>query len=134
LKIIAKKKAINRRGCMKGRGRGFLYRSLFFVGWLLSPLTFWNDVFVNIPLAYLCASLCYRLAHFDFLQLALIFYWLSNLIGILLMYVYGRLIGKEEGLTLRTLFKTILTVIIYSIVLFMLSELGVLKPAHLPGI
>jgi len=29
---------------------------LIVVGWILSPLTFWNDAVVNIPITYLCAS------------------------------------------------------------------------------
>lgn len=117
---------------MAGNFKGFFYRSLFFLGWLLSPLTFWNDAFINIPLAYLCASLFYRLAHFDFLFMTLVFYWLSNILGIALMYISGKAIAREEGYWKNALLKTILTILIYSIVLVLLNNFGILKPIRLP--
>ena len=113
--------------------KGFIYRSVFFLGWLLSPLTFWNDAFVNIPLAYICASLIFRLAHFDFLLLVLAFYWASNILGLALMYLSGRAIVKGEGYSAKMLLQTILTVVIYSAALMLLSNLGILRPFRLPG-
>lgn len=32
---------------------------IFFIGWILSPLTWWNAQFVNIPLSYLLANLLF---------------------------------------------------------------------------
>ena len=107
-------------------------RTVFFIGWLLSPLTLWNDALINIPLAYLCASLVFRLAHLDFAILMLVFYWLSNLLGLAMMYVSGREVGKEEGYTLKAFLKTLLTIILYSIVLIVLNNVGILKPFPLP--
>ena len=112
--------------------KGFFYRSLFFLGWLLSPLTFWNDAFINIPLAYLCASLVFGLAHFPFLPMVLVFYWLSNILGLALMYVSGRAIAREEGYWKNAVLKTILTILVYSIVLVVIHNLGVLKPVPIP--
>jgi len=120
--------------------KGFFYRSLFFFGWLLSPLTFWNDCFINIPLAYLCASLVFGLAHFDvqsragigFLHLVLAFYWASNLLGFVLMLLAGKSVAKGEGLTRQAVLKTVLTLLIYSIVLVLLINFGVLKPVRIP--
>ena len=108
--------------------RNFFYRLVFFMGWVLSPFTFWNDAFVNIPISYLCASLVIRLAPVKFLLLVLIFYWLSNGLGLVMMYISGKHIveagkGRREGIS-----KLILTVIIYSTVLILLDKLVVLKP------
>jgi hypothetical protein len=120
--------------------KGFFYRSLFFAGWLLSPLTFWNDAFINIPLAYLCASLVFGLAHFnartsgraDFIVLVLVFYWLSNILGLVIMFLSGRQMAREEAFTKEALLKTVLTVLVYSIVLVLLNNSGILKPVQLP--
>lgn len=120
--------------------KGFFYRSVFFFGWLLSPLTFWNDVFINIPLAYLCASLVFGLAHFDardqagahFLRFVLAFYWASNLLGFVLMFLAGKSMAMGKGFTRQAALKTVLTILIYSIVLVLLINFGVLKPARLP--
>ncbi len=108
--------------------KGVVYRAIFLLGWLLSPLTSWNVAFINIPFAYLCASLVFRLAHFDFLPMVLVFYWLSNILGIVLMYFSGRAIAREVGYWKDVLSKTILTILVYSIILVLLSNFGILKP------
>ena len=120
--------------------KGFFYRSIFFLGWILSPLTFWNDSFVNIPLAYLCASLVFGLAHFDartsvkvdFLFLVLVFYWLTNILGLVIMFLSGRQMARGEAFTKQALLKTVLTILIYSIILVILGNIGVLKPVSFP--
>lgn len=117
---------------MAVRAKGFIYRSIFFLGWLLSPLTFWNDAFVNIPFAYLCASLAFRLAHFDFPFMVIAFYWFSNILGIALMYFSGKAIAREVGYWKDVLLKTILTILVYSIVLVLLNNFGILKPIQFP--
>jgi hypothetical protein len=113
---------------MESRLKAFFYRSIFFLGWLLSPLTFWNDALINIPFAYLCANLVFSLAGFDFLPMVLVFYWLSNILGIVLMYLSGRAIAREVGYWKEVLLKTILTILVYSIILVLLNNFGILKP------
>lgn len=105
-----------------------ILRSAFFIGWLLSPLTFWNDAFINIPLSYLLANLCVRLVPINFLLLVLIFYWLTNVAGLAIMYATGADILKEKGQRLKEIAKIVLTMIIYSVILAALGRLGVLKP------
>jgi hypothetical protein len=51
-----------------------LGRMVFFVGWLLSPFTFWNDAFVNIPLSYLSAIVIVKFLRVDFLMAVLVSY------------------------------------------------------------
>ena len=103
----------------------FLNRVFFFIGWLLSPFTTWNDAFINIPLAYIAASLFFKIFPISFALLVIIFYWLTNGIGILLMYVTGRNTLNEKRLSFKSILVTLL---IYSIVLFLLDKFIVLKP------
>jgi hypothetical protein len=106
----------------------FVKNAVFFIGWMLSPLTVWNDVFVNIPIAYLCASLAIKFIRADFLFLVLIFYWLSNGFGILMMYTSGRSMMRDKIGRLRSLVTLLITVVIYSIIIVVLNRTGILKP------
>jgi hypothetical protein len=58
---------------------------LFVLGYLLSPLSWWNDLFFNLPFAYGFGYLASRLSPNYFLPAAIAGYWLSNVAGILLM-------------------------------------------------
>ncbi|MFA6142381.1 MAG: hypothetical protein WC738_03700 [Candidatus Omnitrophota bacterium] len=105
----------------------FLNRIIFFLGWLLSPFTFWNDAFVNIPISYIAANLVFRAVHIKFMTLVLIFYWLSNGLGILLMYLTGRkLMGR--GRRGKELINVVVAIIAYSLLLLLLNKFGILKP------
>ena len=108
--------------------RTFLIRSIFFLGWILSPFTFWNDAIVNIPIAYICASLFMRLIPGNFLLLVLIFYWLSNGLGLLMMYFSAKNIAHKGRGVRRELLGLLLTILVYSIILIVLDKFGVLKP------
>jgi hypothetical protein len=58
---------------------------LLVVGFLLSPLSWWNDLIFNLPVAYLFGYLCH-LIHSDwFIPATIAGYWLSNVLGVLLM-------------------------------------------------
>jgi len=106
----------------------FIKNGVFFIGWMLSPLTFWNDAFVNIPISYLCASLAIRFIKADFLFLVLIFYWLSNGLGILMMYLSGKSIMRDKSNRLQALPKLLITIAIYSAIIIILNRTGILKP------
>lgn len=108
--------------------KNFISRLVFFVGWLLSPLTFWNDTFVNIPLSYICANLFARSGRSDFLLTMLAFYWMSNILGIFMMYLSGKSIFKGGKSVIREAVIFIATIVIYSLILIALNSLGILKP------
>lgn len=60
--------------------------SLVTVGFILSPLTWWNDLVVNVPLAYL-VSIPFSLIGEEFFLPGFIFgYWLTNLLGFVLLH------------------------------------------------
>lgn len=59
---------------------------LFFVlGYLLSPLCWWNDLIFNLPIAYCFGYVCSQIFPNWLLPASIVGYWLSNIIGILLM-------------------------------------------------
>jgi hypothetical protein len=108
--------------------RPFIRNTVFFIGWILSPLTFWNDAFVNIPIAYLLANLFIRFFPVDFLFAVVIFYWLSNFAGIVMMYFSGKDIFRDKKRILVELLKLFATMLAYSILLVLLNKAGVLRP------
>ncbi|OGV68386.1 MAG: hypothetical protein A3K19_05325 [Lentisphaerae bacterium RIFOXYB12_FULL_65_16] len=79
--------------------RRFVHGLVGFVGYILSPLSWWNDAFVNVPLAYLFS---WPFAHFDdrlFLPAFICGYWATNVLGMILLHhglqgAFGK--GKSE--------------------------------------
>src|SRR5437762_7345774 len=58
---------------------------LGFIGFMLSPLSWWNDLFVNVPLAIgfgWLVAFVYRPA---FEPAVILGYWLTNVLGFVLM-------------------------------------------------
>lgn len=58
---------------------------LFGLGYLLSPLCWWNDLIFNLPIAYGFGYVCHWFVANWFIPGAIVGYWLSNIVGILLM-------------------------------------------------
>jgi hypothetical protein len=59
--------------------------SLVIVGYLLSPLCWWNDLFFNLPIAYFFGHICSFFVPEMFFPASIVGYWISNIAGILLM-------------------------------------------------
>jgi hypothetical protein len=105
------------------------------LGFMLSPLSWWNDAFVNLPLAlafaWLVSSVCaksWKVAVFD---VALIVgYWLTNLLGFVLMHRGARQMLAQAGTSpVRNEFKKDLLVSLgYTALIVLLIKFGVLKP------
>lgn len=108
--------------------RPFIRNTVFFIGWLLSPLTFWNDAFVNLPLSYLLANILIRLMNVDFLWLVLVSYWITNGLGIYLMYAAGKGIVRSGEGAIREISGLIITTTVYSLIIVILGRLGIIRP------
>src|SRR3989338_5409068 len=102
-------------------------RVIFFIGWILSPMTSWNDAFVNIPLAYLLASLHTKAFPHTFPASIIAYYWLTNATGIVLAYIGGRELAVKE-IGKKGIKGSLLTIILYTVVLALLSSKGVIRP------
>jgi len=101
-------------------------------GFLLSPLSWWNDLYVNIPIAYGLAWLAGFITDKRYFGVWMIFfYWLSNLAGFLLIHrgiaVALRTDNGEPGLLKRSLLLDVSVSIIYTAILTLLVYTGVLK-------
>ena len=69
---------------------------LSWVGYVLSPLSFWNDAFVNIPIAYVIGLLFGVVSRRFFLPGIILGYWLSNILGLVLLHKGILCMGKPE--------------------------------------
>jgi hypothetical protein len=56
------------------------------IGFLLSPLSWWNDPLVNIPIAMAIGWLASFISPRCFLPFAIIGYWSTNVLGLVLMH------------------------------------------------
>ena len=104
------------------------------IGYLLSPLSWWNDLIVNIPLAYGFASVFGLISERLFFPMIVIGYWLTNVLGLFLMhYGIGMATQKKESINIK---KQALILFGYTILIVILIKLNILRlPAeYLKGI
>lgn len=101
---------------------------LFAVGYILSPLSWWNDIFINLPLAWLLGNVANFFLPGSF-EIGMIGgYWLSNLAGILFMLWGGsRLLGKQPPQK-RELWISVAISLLYTAGLYLLMRWGLVKP------
>src|SRR5437867_3877846 len=100
------------------------------IGFMLSPLSWWNDLFVNVPLAVAFAwlgSLFYKPA---FTPCVVVGYWLTNVLGFVLMHKGAQkmLSEKPEGYSRRALLRDLGISLLYTGLILALVKLGVLRP------
>jgi hypothetical protein len=103
---------------------------MVFVGFMLSPLSWWNDLFVNVPLALAFAwvvSVFYRPA---FEVSLVVGYWLTNLLGFMLLHKGGEKLFSNENkpYSRRALLRDVGISLGYTLLIVALVKFGVLKP------
>jgi hypothetical protein len=103
---------------------------LAFIGFMLSPLSWWNDAFVNLPLAVGFAwiiALFYKPA---FAPSVVIGYWLTNVLGFVLMHKGGAKILSEADApySWRHLGRDLIVSLLYTLLIVALIKLKVLQP------
>ena len=69
---------------------------LGFVGFMLSPLSWWNDLFVNVPLAVAFGWLVALIRPSAFMAAAIVGYWLTNVLGFILMHKGAKLAMNRD--------------------------------------
>lgn len=114
--------------------KGFLFLG---VGYMLSPLSWWNDLFFNLPIAYFFGYLASSISPHLFLPFTIIGYWISNILGILMMQIGAldlffeqKSTNLKKDLLIGLGTSTIYTLVIIGLVYFHILEL----PSFLNGI
>jgi hypothetical protein len=100
------------------------------VGFMLSPLSWWNDAFVNIPIALFFAwlvSLFYRPA---FEASWIVGYWLTNVLGFVLMHkgAHRALSEQERKYSRRDFLRDLSISLLYTGLIVALIKLGLIQP------
>lgn len=99
----------------------WVWAGLFTVGFALSPLSWWNDALVNLPIAYLIAQLLSILDQRLFLVAFVGAYWLTNLLGLLVMQISAQKLLRqpEQRLTPR---RFLLISLLYTLLIVVLAQ------------
>jgi hypothetical protein len=96
---------------------------LIFIGYLLSPFSFWNDAFINLPIAYFFGFLFSLINKKFFFLATIIFYWLTNLLGLLLLFKGSLNFFSQKEIKkqwfISLIFSTFYTAIIIAIKVFL---------------
>jgi hypothetical protein len=100
------------------------------IGFWLSPLSWWNDAFVNLPLALVFAWLVSFFYKPAFTASLIVGYWLTNVLGFVLLHKGARkmLSEKPPPEWRRELLKDVIVSLVYTGVIIALIKLGLLKP------
>lgn len=95
-------------------------------GYLLSPLSWWNDLFINIPIAYIFSIPFDFINHHLFIVIFIINYWLTNVIGFVLMHrgISNAINSKQKKLDI---IKNILITVVYTVVVIILILANIIK-------
>jgi hypothetical protein len=104
------------------------------IGWLLSPLCWWNDLIINLPVAWVFAKAAQAFQPAWFSPGLVVGYWLSNLIGIALMQwgALGLVTANQDARNpRRDCLIGLATSTLYTVVVVMLVQIGWL-PSPLP--
>ncbi len=104
------------------------------IGYLLSPLCWWNDLVFNLPIAYFFGYICSLIVPKLFMPCAIIGYWLSNIIGIILMQA-GAIDVFQKQPQERNLKKELLTGLVsstvYTLLILLLIQFKILDTPNL---
>ncbi|ARV62841.1 hypothetical protein BZZ01_03850 [Nostocales cyanobacterium HT-58-2] len=99
------------------------------LGYLLSPLCWWNDLLFNLPIAYGFGYLCSLFSPKLLLPGSIMGYWLSNIVGILLMQLGATDVlqnqPKERNLK-KELLTGLVTSTVYTLVILTLVQLKII--------
>jgi hypothetical protein len=105
---------------------------LTFVGYMLSPLSWWNDLFVNVPLALVGAWIVSLFSKTAFEAAFVLSYWITNIIGFFLMHKgVCRIFNHDcsnRTYVKNGLAKDLLAGLGYTLLIIVLVRLNILQP------
>jgi len=96
-------------------------------GFILSPLSWWNDMVINVPLAYVFSFPFSLIDPQLFLPSFILGYWLSNLLGFLMLHWGGESLIHHNHKTI-SIKRSLIISIIYSIIVIIMVLLDWISP------
>ena len=105
--------------------------ALGFIGFMLSPLSWWNDLFVNVPLAVGFAWLVALVYKPAFEPAVIAGYWLTNVLGFVLMHKGAAKILQNDrpGIAPRPrLLRDVGISLLYTLLIVLLVKFKVVQP------
>jgi hypothetical protein len=104
--------------------------TLAFIGYMLSPLSWWNDLFVNWPIALVFAWAISWFWKPAFVASLILGYWLTNILGFVLMQKGGAKIisEKDAPYSRKLLFRDLAISVLYTLLVVALAKAGVIGP------
>lgn len=96
------------------------------LGYLLSPLSWWNDLIINIPLAYAFATVVGLISRDLFLPAIVVGYWLTNIVGLVLLHkgAVDVVSQGEKPYTRKELERDVLMTMGYTVLIVILVVTG----------
>ncbi|BFM40416.1 hypothetical protein [Synechocystis sp. LKSZ1] len=112
---------------------------LIFLGFLLSPACWWNDLLINLPLAYVFGRFCSWFIPQLLLPGVILGYWFSNLVGIVLMHIGAQQafqkgnqnVSLQDQIKSGLITSTTFTLVILSLAYFQVVDLSNYIPSEL---
>ena len=100
------------------------------IGFMLSPLSWWNDLVVNVPLALAFAWVVSVFNRHAFTASFIVGYWLTNIIGLLMLHrgTASVLASKPKPFTTREVLVNLFISLLYTGLILLLVWLRVLAP------
>ena len=104
--------------------------TLAFIGYMLSPLSWWNDLFVNWPIAFAFAWVAGWFFKPAFTASLILAYWLTNLLGFVLMQKGGaKIISQDDPpYSRKCLCRDLAISVLYTLLIVALVRMGVIAP------
>jgi hypothetical protein len=107
--------------------RGFLATA----GYFLSPLSWWNDLYVNFPIAYGMAWVVSLIDRQLFAGALVVSYWITNIAGLIMLHKGISPADANTALETKLYRKKFVTDLIISViytgVIILLLHIGLLK-------
>ena len=102
------------------------------IGFLLSPLSWWNDLFVNFPIAYACACAVNLIFKGAFLAAFIVSYWITNILGFVLLQKGLENTFKDDSekkkYSWKNFLRDALLSLVYTLLIVILVKFGIIKP------
>ena len=105
------------------------------IGYMLSPLSWWNDLYVNIPIAYACAWLISLFARNAFTFSFAGAYLATNVLGFVLLHKgIIRTLSKQgeekPRYTRKQILKDVAISVSYTALMVLLVKLNIIRPVQ----